>query len=124
MDMIDTQAIACFAQELAHEGKPFICTDTLPAARAKIRFLGEFMGRRVIWNMQLNAAPHRHNSHKAEQGSSYTIYKDEALAYHIELHLDVTQIDEPCIQKTLIMIRQYKRLALGHHQWGRRPGPS
>jgi hypothetical protein len=35
--------------------------------------------------------------------------------------LNLTAIDEPTIKKTLIMIRNFKRLKLGRHEWGETP---
>ena len=42
-----------------------------------------------------------------------------ALALTVGLNLAV--IDEPAIRKTLIMVRNYKRLGFGRHEWGEVP---
>ena len=39
-------------------------------------------------------------------------------AFALEVGLGLVAIDEPALKKTLIMIRNFKRLELGRHEWG------
>lgn len=85
-----------------------------------IRFRGPFEGREVSWDTQLftpdawaeqyGEAPPSQNIILIEEG--------QADAMPLSLCLKVAAIDRPTVRKAVMMIRQYKRLQRGRHQYG------
>jgi hypothetical protein len=101
----------------------------LPDGCADVRFAGTFAGAPVIWTMHLctlaawsaaspGQTPPRQDGAAAEQFMD--IRTGGAGEMQITVALDVPLIDEPTVRKTVIMIRNYKRLRLGRHTWGGR----
>ena len=89
---------------------------------ARIRFLGMFEDSPVIWDATVralargrpeqgcvNAAPQRQYLEIAPQGLPLR---------RITVGLNVTAIDPPVLLKTIIMVRKYKRLHSGRHEFG------
>jgi len=106
-------AVMALKAQLADRG--YLCSSELPAVKASVRFLGPFHGREVAWNMTLCAL----------QGGSSRSFMEISPApdgtFALTVGLNLTAIDEPTIKKTLIMVRNFKRLELGRHEWGEIP---
>lgn len=114
---------AARALESLLAGRDYVCSDELPAAAASVQFLGIFHGRHVAWKMTLFAldGPRGDAGASSPSGSSRHFMEvaaapDGAFALAVGLH--VFAIDEPTIRKTLVMVRNFKRLELGRHEWG------
>lgn len=81
----------------------------------RLRFSGPFAGRQVIWDATLIAmTPGQQRNyieigHATENGIQLTV------------GLNVACIDLPTVRKTMMMIRQYKRLRQGRHEYGQTP---
>ncbi len=94
----------------------------LPADQASIRFMGPHWqrGRRqqVLWNLTLYTLQHYRKVHANDTNAFIEIGNTETEPYDITVALPVRQIDLPVIRKTLIMIRGYKRLRPGRHEFG------
>jgi len=91
--------------------------------RLRLRFRGPFEGRTVTWDATLVAlrCP-EHPRPGAAPGSSFIeIGADGAAGVAITVGLQVERIDPPTARKAMIMIRRYKRLRRGRHDYG---GPS
>lgn len=76
-----------------------------------IRFHGPFQGRTIRWLARIQAQGRGQRSYI----SIGNINADDA---EIEVGLPVVSIDTPTIKKTIVMIRQYKRLRPGRHEFG------
>lgn len=88
---------------------------------AHILFDGQFMGKAVTWNTQLFTVA---------EYARYTNYIGNTIQQFIEIEkiddssmklsvaLNVPEINSPTIQKMMIMIKQYKKLSLGRHEYG------
>ena len=93
-----------------------------------IRFTGPFRGRQVTWDARIvtlaHAARSRPASSTAELRQFIEVGRDNGGTRQLRIGLNVDRIDEPAILKTIIMIRQYKRLQEGRHEYGAlwRPG--
>lgn len=111
--MISMQAsVTALRAELA--GADF-CADTeLGGARAQLRFIGCFQGEEVVWNAELIAL--------AAQDPAATQFLDiDTPTPHgipIRIGLGVPCIDRPTVMKTIIMVRNYKLLHPGRHEFG------
>jgi len=83
--------------------------------RARIRFRGPFGGREVVWDARIHAlrvprppAPRPFFEISTRRGGVASI----------RIGLDVERLDPPTLRKTVIMVRQYKRLRRGRHEFG------
>jgi len=76
-----------------------------------IRFAGHMQGRAVIWQARICAL--------GEGRRSYIDVRNiNNGTGEIEIGLPVEVIDTPTLNKTIVMIRQYKNLHLGRHDFG------
>lgn len=91
---------------------------------ARFRFTGMFEGEETVWDAHLYtlayyvyqvakfsqpAAAVRQFIHVGDMGKN---------GRRIEIGLNLKSIDKGAIIKTIIMVRQYKRLAAGRHEYG------
>jgi hypothetical protein len=116
-----------FRLQIENLDKDFVCQTPLPATSASISFLGPFQGQVILWNMTLATLAHyQANENQPISATEAGTYKRPFIAikgetegvFQIEVGLDLPLIDEPVIRKTIIMIRNYKRLAIGRIEFG------
>ncbi len=120
--------VIMFRADLQKLDSDFICSTSLPDASVCVSFLGPFQGRTVLWNLTLSTLKHYRDMlakeiPPSESGSGIRpfmeIKKGSNGVYPLTVCLDLAAIDEPVIKKTIIMMRNYKRLALGRMEFGR-----
>lgn len=95
-------------------------------ATLRLRFSGQFEGQPVTWLATLRALANPEPEQKQEQGetpaappgSYIDIGADQVDGIPITVGLPVAAIDEPTIRKAIIMIRRYRRLRRGRHDYG------
>jgi hypothetical protein len=93
-----------------------------------ICFTGPFQGHQVTWDARIvtlsHAARSRPANSTAELRQFIEVGRDNGGTRQLRIGLNVDRIDEPAILKTIIMIRQYRRLQEGRHEYGPpwRPG--
>lgn len=113
--------------QLQKLGADFICATTLPATSAAVLFLGLFQGRVVVWNMTLSTLKHlkkivdevtEASRQPLSRQSFIEIATGKDDVFPLQVVLDVAAIDEAVIKKSIIMIRNYKRLAVGRIDFG------
>ena len=97
-----------------------------------VRFTGPFQGRQIVWDARIATLEYV----SRELQSSRRSGDRPGLRQFIEvgstadgtrmlrIGLNVERIDEPVILKAIIMIRQYKRLREGCHEYGRTWSPA
>lgn len=115
---------ADFEQILAQQGCNYDLLGGLDSPSCHLRFTGKFMGDFVIWDatlMSLTYYLHKlaidgHSQPGARQ--FIEIGDDTRHGRQITIALDVPIIDRPTIVKTMIMVRQYKRMCPGRHEYG------
>ncbi len=99
---------------------------TLPSDVARIRFSGQFMDREVVWAAEvitLNAYAGRRCAQSGEiPNKGLRAFIDvgpeiEGLQT-VLIGLPVDLIDEPTLRKSVVMLRNYKRLQSGRHEFG------
>ena len=117
---------AALALESLLADRDYLCAGELPAAKASVRFLGPFRGRQVAWNMTLCAlqglaGKPRSTLHGGSSRSFMEVAAASGGAFSLTVGLDLGVIDEPTVRKTLVMVRNFKRLDLGRHEWGEVP---
>jgi hypothetical protein len=81
-------------------------------ACARLRFLGRFEGRAVAWDATVRALG-------AGAARRYIdIGADGPDGVRLEVGLPLEALDAPALRKCVIMIRQYRRLRRGRHEFG------
>jgi len=91
--------------------------------RARFSFHGKFAGQDIVWDMTLLTLTRVHQEQPpASQSVTHRPYiqigEETTHGRAIEVALDIPVIDEAAILRTIIMIRQYKRLRVGRHEFG------
>jgi len=88
---------------------------------AHIKFDGPFQGKMVTWNTYFFTFDGYHSKHKmATPVFKQFIDVKPAQSNTMELTvvLNIAEINKPNIQKMMIMIKQYKNLTTGRHEYG------
>lgn len=93
---------------------------------ARVRFSGRFEGRQVCWDCEFVTLQFEYqrlaNSNCAgEQQPLRSFIQIEVLATDLaslRVGLNIPLIDAPAIEKMVLMIRNYKRLGVGRHEFG------
>jgi hypothetical protein len=124
---IDSAQVDAIRMQLQKLDSDFICCTSLPCLSASVLFLGPFQGQTVLWQMNLATLAHFRLS--ASNNSSplspelifrpfIEIQGGDRGVMQLAVGLELEAIDEPVIKKTIIMMRNYKRLALGRIEFG------
>ena len=111
--------VAGLLRQLAEQNLDYICSATLPDTVVTLRFPGPFQNRTVIWDTTITTIQHYYQNRHQEAGKPFIeIKEDTDSIYKLTVGLNLPTIDVPTIKKTIIMIRNYKRLSIGCHEWG------
>ena len=98
-----------FHRELEDSGRDYIHVAPPQPGCAQIRFTGPFEGRTVLWDASVMTLAHYRELASAT-GATPILRQF--------IGLNVARIDAPALLKTIIMIRKYKRLHCGRHEYG------
>jgi hypothetical protein len=103
-------AVAALAERLRCVREPY---ELLSATtdEARLRFIGPFEGAQVVWEARVRRVGAGESRHIA-------VGARNADAVALEIGLDVAAVDEPTLRKTVVMVRQWKRLRAGRHEFG------
>lgn len=89
--------------------------------RAHIQFEGLFQGKTVTWDTHFFTL----NGYIAQQGDNNKIQKQfidiepiDANNLKLTIALKIAEINHQNIQKMMIMVKQYKNLSFGRHDYG------
>lgn len=86
----------------------------LGGTEARIRFRGRLLGREVTWEATLIAQGGVH----PPKPNFIEIPDGDFDPHPIRIGLNVAVIDHPAVLKTIIMVRNYKRLGIRRHEYG------
>ena len=97
--------------------------EPLGAQTSRFRFSGPFQGRTILWDTRLMTLRRYYGTltrRERREGVRQfidvgTVSSDTGL---VTVALNVPRIDGPAVLKTLTMLRQWKRLAEGRHEYG------
>lgn len=88
---------------------------------AHIQFEGPFQGKTVTWDTHFFTL----NSYVAQQSNKIDTQKQfidiepvEANIMKLTIALKIPDVNHQHIQKMMIMIKQYKNLSIGRHEYG------
>ena len=111
-----------FLSALAESGEDYLLVSQSDCATAHIRFPGTFENAPVIWDATVRALQCRKDGNggfDAPQRRQYIDIAPQGFPMRgITIGLNVAAIDPPVLLKTTIMIRKYKRLRVGRHEFG------
>lgn len=110
-----------FEQQLAKIDAQYELLSPLGALACHLRFTGPFQGKQVIWDAHLQTLAYyvrEHSLQDQDVRQFIEIGETGELGRPINIALKLPIIDQPAVLKTIIMIRQYKRLAPGRHEFG------
>ena len=88
-----------------------------------VRFTGSMQGQSIVWTVRLITLAHHYqrlSSAERDKGVRQFI-KAEPIANGVGsaiIALNLPCIDESAVLKTMIMLRQWKRLGPGRHEYG------
>jgi len=93
------------------------------SSQARFAFTGRFQNQEIVWDTTLITLTHYH---AAQPKSAQTMVRtgfleiggETAHGRAIRVALDIPVIDEAAILRTIIMLRNYKRLHPGRHEFG------
>lgn len=110
-----------FAKALADSGRSYEPGSAVPAECVHCRFLGVFEQKTVIWDAQLATLAYYFRARPPGVTGLRPFIEVDAAGSHgqeLRIGLNVAIIDDATIRKTMIMIRQYKLLRRGRHEYG------
>jgi hypothetical protein len=112
---------------LAATGSDYVLLSALPETKIKARFIGQFDGREVVWDAAIyTLVRHQQECGRVPTATNFSlrglmlIEPASPHTYRLDVALNVPLIDEPVIKKTIVMVRNYRRLRIGLHTWGMR----
>lgn len=115
------------AAYLSSAGLPYHALSPLGGDSVRLRFLGTFQGQAVAWDAEiltLGAYDQEQLRHASTSSPARTwrqfieIGVPAELGVPLRVGLGVARIDAATVLRTLIMIRNYKRLRPGRHEFG------
>jgi len=116
-----------YPQQRNPQGIEFNLLEALAASQAHFSFVGQFQNEELTWDATLLTLERYHaeqpHSSQAVQRSPFLEVGLEVGAQTISgrtlrVVIDVAQLAAPTILRSIIMIRQYKRLRIGRHEFG------
>ncbi|KPJ95044.1 MAG: hypothetical protein AMJ53_03695 [Gammaproteobacteria bacterium SG8_11] len=121
------EIVESFKRELTKSGMSFLALSPLPALKAHVQFIGKLNEQEVLWDATIQTLasylaenPQAIPSKKTLDVRSFMqVEPPENGVSLLKVVLAVPLIDEPTIKKTIIMIRCYKRLKVGYHEFGK-----
>ena len=99
---------------LAAAGTDHLVLTPLPAASARVRFLGPFGGREVAWDAEFIAL----GTGPGGTRPFIEIAPGRGDVYLLRAGLALERMDVPAVTKAVIMVRNYRRLRVGRHVFG------
>lgn len=88
---------------------------------AHIKFTGSFKGEIVTWDTDfytLEGFLEEENIKDTNLKQFIDIKPLQSGVMKLTIVLKINKVNEPSIQKMMIMIKQYKKLSLGRHEYG------
>ncbi len=107
----------------ALHGIHFVLLGPPDSGQVHFTFAGRFQHQEIVWDATLLTLVHDHaeqpeSAQPAVRSAFLDIGGETAHGRVLRVALDIPYIDEPAILRTIIMIRNYKRLRPGRHEFG------
>lgn len=105
--------VEVFSRRLQAQGRDWLLIEQRDDQHAHLKFTGPFEGRLVVWDCQFATL----SALQAER-NFIEIGPPQASGVPLSVGLSIARIDKPAIEKMIIMIRHYKNLGAGRHEYG------
>lgn len=97
--------------------------EPLTAVQARFRFRGPFQGREIGWDATFVTLAHYHalqppGAEVVTRRPFIEIGVADTDPRPLTVALDIPHIDEAAILRAIVMVRQYRRLRVGRHEFG------
>lgn len=121
-----SDTIRHFKEGLERDGLDYRSVTPIASGRAHIRFTGSFQGNEVIWDAVIVTLAHEFlelypAGEQPAAGLSLPQFIEVGATADgmrkLRVGLNVPRIDAAVLHKTIIMIRNYKRLRPGRHEY-------
>jgi len=111
--------VDAFKQFLSPTGGAYERLSAIPAQQALIRFIGHFEHQPVIWQATVQTLAFAASLQGVEALQSFIdIDGHTDNARLIRVGLPVSVVDEAVLRNTVLMVRRYKNLRPGRHDYG------
>ena len=110
--------------QLRSLGSDYLLINRLADQHVHSKFIGNFQGQQLVWDAFIRTMHDyyeldlKNTSDENVELRQFIDIEKKNNGYRIKLVLNLDNIDEAAIQKSLIMVRNYKRLSLGKHEYG------
>ena len=119
------QAVKQFEEILKASNRDFLIINSEDDQACEIKFIGPFNGAPVIWLANIQTLKHYASKLREASKESGMVKMQQFLEiepnqelFRIDVGLNIDKIDEAAIKRTIIMVRKYKRLHIGRHEYG------
>ncbi len=112
--MPDTD-VEAFSSYLRETGRDWLLVEQLDDQCVHLRFTGPFQGRTVIWDCEFATLDKRQS-----QRNYIDVETPQSSGISLRVGLSLARIDTAATKKMVLMIRHYKRLRSGRHEYGER----
>ena len=112
-----------FRKELERSGSDYLHVTAPQPGCAHIRFTGPFEGRTTLWDATVMTLAHYRelatgSGAVTELRQFIEVGPQREQLRRLVIGLNVARIDTAVLLKTIIMMRKYKRLQRGRHEYG------
>ena len=119
------QKVQQLEQELQRREADYIVDQVESEQACHIRFIGNFEHSGVVWHAHIQTLQQVASKLRSQTSETTAIRLRQFIEiqqqqdhYSVEVGLNLDKIDKAAILRTIIMIRQYKRLHAGRHEFG------
>ena len=117
----DTGEVDAFQHKLKLSGEDYLLESKTPAGKVHLQFEGELEGVAVVWHACVQTIKDYSKSNLLDDDPRQFIHIELNAGLHkLNVALNLEQIDQPALERTIIMIRKYKKLSVGYHEYGAR----
>ncbi|MCW8935886.1 MAG: hypothetical protein OQK98_14275 [Gammaproteobacteria bacterium] len=117
----NTVEVSEFRHKLKANGQAFILESAVPDDKVYLKFEGVLNGEVVIWHACVQTIKAYSVNNPVDDDPKQFINVAIVDGLHkLDVALNIKQIDLPALERTIIMVRKYKRLTLGYHEYGAR----
>ncbi|HEY9051454.1 MAG TPA: hypothetical protein VIQ03_07915 [Gammaproteobacteria bacterium] len=124
--MVDTfeKAAQTLERNLSETGEEYRLLEKPSSRQCRVQFTGQFNHRRVVWDVCIRTLKDYANDIKRANNLSeiklkqFIEIEQGDACYRALVVLKLGEINTAAIGPTIIMIRKYKRLHLGRHEYG------
>jgi hypothetical protein len=106
-------------EELDGSAADYLLFDDHSPEQGHCLFRGTFQGQNVIWDCHIHPLlnPARRNQETPPRHFIDIAQQKNYISQRIDIGLNVINITRAVVLKSVIMVRQYKNLDYGRHEW-------